>query len=149
LFPFGFGLSYTKFGYAKLNISPERTGASRSIEVTCDVTNTGARAGDEVVQLYVRDDYSSVVTWEKELRGFARVALQPGETRTVKFTLTPEHLALYDRDNRWTVEPGRFTVMVGASSEDIRLRGNFTITRPDGTAPDEVPIQDAPLVDPL
>jgi beta-glucosidase len=149
LFPFGFGLSYTKFGYAKLNISPERTGANSSIEVTCDVTNLGARAGDEVVQLYLRDDYSSVVTWEKELRGFARVALQPGETRTVKFTLTPEHLALYDRDNHWTVEPGRFTVMVGASSEDIRLRGNFTITRPDGTAPDEVPIKDARLVDPL
>jgi beta-glucosidase len=149
LFPFGFGLSYTKFKYANLKISPERTGAASSIEVACEVTNTGARAGDEVVQLYLRDDYSSVVTWEKELRGFARIALQPGETHSVKFTLTPEHLALYDRSNKWTVEPGRFTVMIGASSEDVRLRGSFVITRPDGTAPEEEPINDAPLSDPL
>ncbi len=149
LFPFGHGLSYTKFSYANLRISPERTGAAGSVEVACDVKNSGALAGDEVVQLYLRDDYGSVITWEKELRGFARVALAPGEMRTVKFTLTPEQLALYDREQKWTVEPGRFTVMIGASSEDIRLRGNFTITRPDGTAPEEAPIKDQRLPDPL
>ena len=162
LFPFGFGLSYTKFGYANLKISPERLAVAglaeagqgsatraTTIEVTCDVANTGARAGDEVVQLYLRDDYSSVTTWDRELRGFERIALAPGEKRTVKFTLTPEQLALFDRAGKWTVEPGRFTVMIGASSEDIRLRGNFTITRPDGTAPEEAPIKDAPLVDPI
>jgi len=69
------------------------------------------------------------------------VALAPGETKTVSFTLTPEHLQLYDRSNRWTVEPGRFTVFVGASAADIRLTGNFTLTRPDGTAPEEVPLK--------
>ena len=145
LFPFGFGLSYTTFNYANLKILPERQMADGRVEVTCDVTNTGSRAGDDVVQLYLRDDYASVVTFYKVLRGFARVSLAPGETKPVKFTLIPEHLQLFDRDDKWTVEPGRFTVMIGASSEDIKLRGNFTITRPDGTAPEEAPIKDAPL----
>ena len=141
LFPFGFGLSYTTFAYAGLKISPEKQMATGTIEVSCEVTNSGKLSGDEVVQLYLRDDYSSVTTFDKVLRGFARVTLQPGETRAVKFTLTPEHLQLYDRNRQWTVEPGRFTVMVGASSEDIRLRGNFTITRPDGSAPEEDPLK--------
>jgi beta-glucosidase len=127
LFPFGFGLSYTTFSYANLRVSPETQGPQGTVTVSCDVTNTGSRAGDEVVQLYVRDDYSSVVTFEKVLRGFTRLPLQPGETRTVTFTLTPEHLQLYNRAREWVVEPGRFTVMVGASSEDIRLTGGFDI----------------------
>ena len=161
LFHFGFGLSYTKFTYANLKVSPTRLAVAgrveagpgsatpaTTIEVTCDVTNTGARAGDEVVQLYVRDDYSSVVTFDKVLRGFTRVTLAPGETKPVKFTLTPEHLALYDRHEQWTVEPGGFTVMVGASSEDVRLTGRFVITRPDGTAPDEQPVKES-RVDPI
>ncbi len=148
LFPFGFGLSYTKFSYANLKISAERTTADKAIEVTCDVTNAGPRAGDEVVQLYLRDDYSSVTTWEKELRGFARVSLAPGETKPVRFTLTAEHLQLFDRDGKWTVEPGGFTVFIGASSEDVRLTGKFVITRPDGTAPDELPVRES-RVDPL
>lgn len=142
LFAFGHGLSYTKFTYGALKISPDRAGTDATIAVACDITNTGDRAGEEVVQLYVRDDYSSVTTYDQALRGFARVALAPGETKSVSFALTPEHLQLYDRNNRWTVEPGRFTVMVGASSADIRLRGNFTLTRPDGTAPEEAPIKD-------
>ncbi len=148
LFPFGFGLSYTKFTFANLNVSPTRTGAGSTIEVTCDVTNAGERAGDEVVQLYLRDDYSTVTTWEKELRGFARVSLAPGETKPVKFTITPEHMQLYDREGKWTIEPGGFTVFVGASSEDLRLTGKFVITRPDGTAPDEQPVKES-RVDPL
>ena len=142
LFPFGYGLSYTTFTYAHLKIDPARQNSQGRVVVSCDVTNTGSHPGDEVVQLYLRDDYSSVTTFEKVLRGFARVPLTPGETRTVHFTLTPGDLQLYDRDNHWTVEPGRFTVMIGASSEDIRLRGNFVVTRPDGTAPEEDPLPD-------
>jgi beta-glucosidase len=142
LFPFGHGLSYTTFHYAHLRLSPGRQNAAGEIAVSLDVTHTGARAGDEVVQLYLRDDYSSVITFEQELRGFARVTLAPGETKPVSFTLKPADLALYDRARHWTVEPGRFAVMVGASSTDIRLRGTFTITRPDGTAPEETPLKD-------
>lgn len=128
LYPFGHGLSYTTFAYANLKISPEQQGPQGEITVTIDVTNTGKIAGDEVVQLYLRDDYSSVITFEKVLRGFARVPLAPGETRTLSFILKPADLALYDRSNQWTVEPGRFTVMIGASSEDIRAEGSFLIT---------------------
>ncbi len=142
LYPFGFGLSYTTFGFANLSITPPRQGPQGRIAVACDVTNTGSRAGDEVVQLYLRDDYSSVTTFEKELHGFARVHLAPKETRTVHFTLGPQDLQLYARHDHWTVEPGRYTVMIGASSTDIRLQGNFTITRPDGTAPDEALLPD-------
>jgi beta-glucosidase len=127
LFPFGHGLSYTTFGYANLRVTPATSGPQGTVGVSCDITNTGRRAGEEVVQLYLRDDYSSVITFEKVLRGFTRIALQPGETRTVAFTLTPEHLELYNRAREWVVEPGRFTVMVGASSEDIRLTGGFDI----------------------
>jgi beta-glucosidase len=142
LFPFGFGLSYTTFTYAHLKISPEKQMADGTIEVSCEVTNSGKVAGDEVVQLYLRDDYSSVITYDKELHGFSRVRLTPGETRTLKFSLKPADLVVYDRAGKWTVEPGRFTVMIGASSEDIRLRGQFTITAPDGSAPEEVPIKE-------
>ncbi len=140
LFPFGFGLSYTTFTYSNLKVAPERGGAGQTFEASCDVTNSGAVAGDDVVQLYVRDDYTSVVTFDRELRGFVRVSLAPGETKTVHFTVPPEQLALYDRNRKWTVEPGRFTAMIGASSEDVRLRANFTVTRPDGTAPEEAPV---------
>jgi beta-glucosidase len=142
LYPFGFGLSYTTFAYANLKISPEKQMADGAIEVSCDVTNRGQVAGDEVVQLYLRDDYSSVTTYDKELHGFSRVHLTPGETRAMKFTLRSADLEVYDRSGKWTVEPGRFTVMVGASSEDIRLRGNFTITAADGSAPEEVAIKE-------
>ncbi len=132
LFPFGYGLSYTTFSYANLRITPEQQGPTGKIEVAVDVTNTGARVGDEVVQLYVRDELASVVGFDKLLRGFRRVNLLPGETKTVRFTLTSEHLELYDRMQRWTVEAGKFTVMVGPSSEKTALEGTFTIT---GTAP--------------
>jgi beta-glucosidase len=127
LFPFGYGLSYTTFEYSDLKVDPPVQGPQGKTTVSCTLKNIGTRAGDEVVQLYLRDDYSSVITFEKVLRGFERIALQPGETRTVSFTLTPEHLALYDRSGHWTIEPGSFTVMVGASSEDVRLTGTFTI----------------------
>ena len=121
--------------------------ATPATTISCDVTNTGPLAGDEVVQLYLRDDYSSVITFEQVLRGFTRVHLDPGETRTVTFALTRADLALYNRDQQWAVEPGRFTVMAGASSTDIRLRGNITVTDSTGQAPEETPIMDA-SVDP-
>ncbi|HTL69145.1 MAG TPA: glycoside hydrolase family 3 N-terminal domain-containing protein [Lacunisphaera sp.] len=142
LYPFGHGLSYTKFAYGALKISPERAGTDATIAVSCDVTNTGVRAGEEVVQLYVRDDYSSVTTYDESLRGFARVALAPGEAKTVHFTLKPADLQLFNRESQWVVEPGRFTVMIGASSSDIRLRGNFTMTAADGSAPEEALLPD-------
>jgi beta-glucosidase len=132
LYPFGYGLSYTSFTYSNLNITPQQQGPGGEIQVSIDVTNSGARDGDEVVQLYVRDDYSSVIGFEKMLRGFERIHLRSGQTQTVHFTLKPEHLQLYNRNNQWVVEPGRFTVMLGASSEDIRQRGIFDIVDSTG-----------------
>jgi beta-glucosidase len=129
LYPFGHGLSYTTFEYANLRISPEKQRPAGSVVVSVEVRNTGARAGDEVVQLYVADKVSSVTVYEKQLRGFERVHLKPGEARTVTFTLRPEDLMLLGRDLNWTVEPGEFEVMLGSSSEDTRLKKTFEIVR--------------------
>ncbi|HYK19553.1 MAG TPA: fibronectin type III-like domain-contianing protein, partial [Pyrinomonadaceae bacterium] len=98
-----------------------------SVTVTLDVTNTGSREGVEIVQLYTRDLVSSVTTYEKNLRGFARVSLKPGETKSATFTLKPADLSLWDRNMKFVVEPGMFRVMMGTSSEDIRLTGEFEI----------------------
>lgn len=127
LYYFGHGLSYTSFAYSNLQISPRKQTSGGNVLVSFDVKNTGARAGDEVVQLYTRDVVSSITTYEKNLRGFERVHLQPGETKSIKFTLTPEDLALWDRNMHFVVEPGIFKVMVGSASEDIRLNGEFEI----------------------
>jgi beta-glucosidase len=127
LYYFGHGLSYTKFAYSNLNINPTKQKAGGSVTVTVDVKNTGSREGVEIVQLYTRDLVSSVTTYEKNLRGFARVSLKPGEVRTVTFTLQPSDLSLWDRNMKFVVEPGMFRVMIGASSEDIRLSGEFEI----------------------
>lgn len=127
LYYFGYGLSYTNFAYSNLQISPRRQTSRGNVMVSFDVRNTGARAGDEVVQLYTRDVVASVTTYEKNLRGFERVHLKPGETKGIKFTLTPEDLALWDRNMHFVVEPGTFKVSVGSASEDIRLTGEFEI----------------------
>lgn len=127
LYYFGHGLSYTKFTYSNLKIDPTRQKVNGSVTVMLDVRNTGPREGVEIVQLYTRDVVSSVTTYEKNLRGFARVGLKPDETKTVTFTLKPADLGLWDRDMKFVVEPGVFRVMVGASSEDIRLSGEFEI----------------------
>jgi beta-glucosidase len=127
LYNFGHGLSYTTFAYSNLQINPSRQTTNGNVTVTVDVKNTGTRAGDEVVQLYTRDLVSSVTTYEKNLRGFERVHLNPGEARNVTFTLTPADLSLWDRNMRFIVEPGEFSVMIGSSSEDIRLKGKFEI----------------------
>jgi len=127
LYPFGYGLSYTKFEYSNLQVSPEKGQSQGDVTVTVDVTNTGQRQGDDVVQLYLKDDVSSVTTYEYDLRGFERVNLKPGEKKTVTFTLHPDDLALLDKNMNWTVEPGTFQVWIGASSEDIKLKKGFTV----------------------
>lgn len=128
LYPFGHGLSYTTFRYDSLVIAPEAVPTDGRVEVACRVTNVGERAGDEVVQLYVRDVQACVTRPVKELRGFKRIRLQPGESREVRFTLDVCQLAFYDREFRRVVEPGEIEVMVGSSSQDIRLTGRFVIT---------------------
>ncbi len=127
LYPFGYGLSYTTFEYSDISLQPTVVTQTQPVTVRCKVTNTGKRAGDEVVQLYVRDVLSSVTTYEKKLCGFERVHLEPGETKEVSFTIEPRDLQLLDSDNHWVVEPGDFKVMIGASSEDIRLNDRFTV----------------------
>lgn len=127
LYPFGFGLSYTEFKYSNLQISPPQQGVAGTIRVDFDVENIGDRIGDEVVQLYINDETSSVTTYVKNLRGFRRVTLQPGEKKTVSFVLTPEDLVLINRNMERMVEPGTFKVFVGSSSEDVRLEGGFEI----------------------
>jgi len=127
LYPFGYGLSYTTFSYSNLRLSSERITAGDSLTVTVDVKNTGDRAGDEVVQLYVRDSVASVAEPVKALKGIRRVTLQPGETRTVAFKLGPEALSLYDRQMRRVVEPGIFIVFAGTNSVDV-INARFEVT---------------------
>jgi len=127
LYYFGHGLSYTTFAYSNLQISPARQTSDGEVQVTFDVKNTGSREGTEIVQLYTRDLVSSVITYEKNLRGFERVNLRPGETKNVSFALGFSDLALWDRSMHFVVEPGAFRVMIGSSSEDIRLQGEFEI----------------------
>lgn len=127
LYPFGYGLSYTTFEYSDLKISPKVITPDQKATVRLKVTNTGKRAGDEVVQLYTRDILSSITTYEKNLAGFERIRLKPGETKEVTFTLDRKHLELLNADMKWIVEPGEFAIMAGASSEDIRLNGILTV----------------------
>ena len=127
LFPFGYGLSYTTFAYSNLRLSSGKIAAGDSVEVSVDVRNTGDRGGDEVVQLYVRDDVASVEEPVRSLKGFQRITLGPGMTRTVTFRIGPESLALYDRQMRRVVEPGTFTVYVGTNS-DAELTARFEVT---------------------
>jgi beta-glucosidase len=122
-FVFGHGLSYTRFEYSHLNISPSAIPSTGQTCVSFEVTNIGDRAGDEVVQLYIRDEVASVVRPVKELKGFKRITLQPSKRKTITFTVYADQLAFHDRDMKLVVEPGTFEVMVGGSSEDMRLRG--------------------------
>lgn len=125
LYPFGFGLSYTEFAYKNLQVSPEKQQLDGNVSVSVDVTNTGKQGGDDVVQLYTRDLVSSVTTFEKNLRGFQRVHLDPGQTKTVHFTIVADDLMLWNRKMEHVVEPGLFKVMIGRSSEDIVLEKKF------------------------
>ena len=101
----------------------------KKIEIKCKIKNTGDTKGAEVVQLYLKDRFSSVITYEKQLRGFKKVSLEPGETESIKFILKPEDLQLLDKNMKWSVEPGKFIVQLGSSSKDIRLKENFTIKK--------------------
>ena len=127
LFPFGFGLSYTQFRLSDLQLSAKNISPDGTLKVSVTVENTGRRTGDEVVQLYIRDMAASVTRPVKELRGFERITLQPGERRRVEFTLTPEHLGFYNREMRFVVEPGMFKVFASTSSEG-GLEADFAVT---------------------
>jgi len=128
LFPFGHGLSYTAFKYSNLRVAPAKAKSGEEITVTLDVKNTGRRAGKEVVQLYVRDVECRVSRPPAELKGFKKIGLEPGETKTVKFTLDKEALSFYDPEaKRWVAEPGAFEVLIGSSSRDIRARKTFEL----------------------
>jgi beta-glucosidase len=119
LFPFGYGLSYTSFAYSDLKVSSPVVGSTDSIRVTVRVANTGSRKGEEVVQLYLRDDVASVTRPVKELKRFARIALDSGAAQTISFVLYPDDLSMYNLEMKKVIEPGTFTVFVGKNSEDV------------------------------
>lgn len=125
---FGYGLSYTTFTYENLRLSSPEIGPGGSVIIEAEVKNTGSRAGDEVVQLYLTDQYASMVRPVKELAGFKRVTLQPGETKKVIFTVAASQMAFLDREMRWKVEKGSYTIEIGSSSQDIQLTGEYRVT---------------------
>ncbi len=127
LYAFGHGLSYTEFEYSNLQISSQMIGPDGTVRVSVDVENTGTRPGKEVVQLYINDVISSIVTPVIELKGFRKIELQPDEKKTVEFLLTPAELSLYNQYMEQVVEPGTFELMVGRASDDIRLTGEFEV----------------------
>ena len=122
LYAFGFGLSYTNFSFGAPRLEKKKIRRTGRTRVLVDVTNTGQMRGEEVVQMYIRDVVSSVTRPIKELKGFKRVPLEPGETKTVALEITPDLLAFYDIDMKFTVEPGEFEILVGNSSRDANLQ---------------------------
>jgi beta-glucosidase len=132
LYPFGFGMSYTNFKYSNLQVEPGQIAEGGVVNVSVDVENSGQRAGTDVVQIYLHEHYAPVSLPVEQLRGFERVALQPGEKKTVKMTIRPEDLMLLDRDMLWRVSPGTFDVMIGHSSADIALTASFDVKASSG-----------------
>jgi beta-glucosidase len=126
LYPFGYGLSYTQFRFSNLQLSARSIRPNGRLTVSVEVENIGKRAGDEVAQLYIRDAAASVTRPVKELRGFERISLRPGQKKRIEFTLAPEQLGFYDREMRFVVEPGQFKVMMGSSSAD-GLEASFEV----------------------
>nr|WP_315183968.1 beta-glucosidase BglX [uncultured Flavobacterium sp.] len=126
-FPFGFGLSYTTFDYSDLKLSKNKIKSTETIEVSMTITNSGKVAGEEVVQLYLRDKVGSVVRPIIELKDFQKIKLNAGETKTVKFTIDKQKLSFYNADLKWITEPGDFDLMIGSSSSDIRLKATFEL----------------------
>jgi len=129
LWEFGFGLSYTKFEYSNLQINPGEIGPYGEVNISVDIKNTGNRSGKEVVQLYIRDLIASLTVPVKELKGFKKIMLEPGEQKRVEFKLNHDDLTFYNKFMELVVEPGTFAVMVGSSSEDIRLKGEFMVKK--------------------
>jgi beta-glucosidase len=127
LYPFGYGLSYTHFQYRNLRFEPARIYTDGHTRLSVDVENSGSRSGVETVQLYVHERFTPVATPVKQLRGFARITLNPGETKTVSFTLGPEDLELLNQEMRWVVVPGTFDIMIGSSSADIALKETLEV----------------------
>jgi beta-glucosidase len=136
LYPFGHGLSYTTFAYERLALSRAQAAAGDTVQISFDITNTGARLGDEVAQLYVRDLYASSPRPVQLLKSYLRVPLLPAERKRIVFQLPVDMLAYYDRDMRLLLEPGRFEIQIGSSSADIRLRGELEVV---GQGPTVVP----------
>ena len=126
LYPFGYGLSYTTFEYGDLTLSATEMSADQTITAKVTVTNTGKVAGEEVVQLYLRDLVGTITRPVKELKGFEKIALAPGESKTVEFTIDNEMLSFYNDDLQFGSEPGEFTVMVGTNSRDVKAK-NFVL----------------------
>jgi beta-glucosidase len=127
LFPFGHGLSYTHFDYSDFSISCTDCRAGDTVDITVSIKNTGEFSGDEVVQLYTHDEYACLPRPVKELRGFLRLALEPGESQKVVFHLPVDQLAFYDQEMQLVVESGFVKVMIGSSSEDIRFEGSLQV----------------------
>jgi beta-glucosidase len=128
LYPFGYGLSYTQFSYANLKISPTQTDGKGIITVKVDVKNTGKLFGDEVVQLYISDEKSGVTHPVKRLTGFDRIPLHPGQTKTIEFVVSTKDLEYWNISKKeFVAEPGKYKVLVGGSSDDIKLSGQFSI----------------------
>lgn len=127
LFPFGYGLSYTSFEYSNMIIMPAGISVEGNVEISIDIKNTGTRTGDEVIQLYVNDVQSEITRPVKELKGFKRITLEPGQKKTITFILSIAQLGFYNRDMKYVVEPGIIKVMLGSSSEDIKSTGEFEI----------------------
>ena len=126
-FPFGFGLSYTTFAYSGLKISP-KSSSTGTVEVSAKVKNTGPRAGAEVVELYVHDGHSKIDRPIHELKGFSRLELKPGESKTVTFTLNRDAFSYWSPATKaWQADPGTFEIQLGASSRDIRLKAPYSL----------------------
>ncbi|HAJ81983.1 MAG TPA: beta-glucosidase, partial [Zunongwangia profunda] len=127
LYPFGYGLSYSEFKYSDLKVATSGKGRNTKIEISLKISNTSKVDGDEVIQLYIRDMVSTVLSPVKQLRAFERVSIKAGETKTVQFELLPKELSLFDTEMKQKVQAGEFKLMIGASSEDIRLETTFKI----------------------
>ena len=126
-YPFGFGLSYTEFVYSELLLSKKTMSSDESIEVSLVVTNSGNRSGEEVVQLYLRDEAASLIRPMKELKDFRKISLKAGESKAVRFVIDKEKLSFYNNNLEWVAEPGEFEIMVGSSSQDIKLKDEFEL----------------------
>jgi beta-glucosidase len=126
-FPFGYGLSYTKFDYSGLKLSSAKIKSNETMKVSFQLSNVGKVTGEEVVQLYLKDKFGSVVRPVLELKDFQKVKLNAGESKTIEFTIDKEKLSFYNNKLEWTTEPGDFEVMIGASSADIKLKSDFEL----------------------
>jgi beta-glucosidase len=129
LFPFGFGLSYTRFQYSDLNVAPASSDLKAPVVVSFDIKNVGQREGAEIAELYVGDSHSGVPRPVKELKGFAKVKLRPGESKRVQLQLDQRAFSFYDGSKHaWNAEPGEFAILVGSSSAKIELQGNYVLS---------------------